>query len=243
MPDEKKIALVTGGTRGLGFETVRQLGAKGVHVLLGAREIKAGEKKAAELRAEGYDVHPIAIDLKDVPSIKNAAKQIEAQYGRLDILVNNAGVMLDGDGFPSVADPQVIREILDINFVATVIITQSMLPLLKKSKHGRIVNVSSSVGSMWWNGDPNNPVPDNKWLGYAASKAAVNMLTVQLAYELRDTPIKVNSICPGYVKTEMNKGGGFLTIEEGARPSVHYALIGDDGPSGGFFTSEGPRAW
>ncbi len=240
---DKKIALVTGATRGLGLETVRQLAAKGVRVLLGARDLQAGEAKAAPLRVEGLDVSPIAIDLNDEATIKSAAERIDAEFGRLDILVNNAAVMLDGDGFPSVADPQAIRDILDTNFVGTVIVTQAMLPLLKKSHHGRIVNVSSSVGSMWWNGDPGNPVPDNKWLGYAASKAAMNMLTVQLAYELRDTPIKVNSICPGYVKTEMNKGGGFLTIEEGARPSVQYALIGDDGPSGGFFTAEGARAW
>jgi NAD(P)-dependent dehydrogenase (short-subunit alcohol dehydrogenase family) len=240
---ETKIALVTGATRGLGLETVRQLATKGVRVLLGARDVQAGEARAAALRTEGLDVQRIAIDLNDAATINSAAKDIDARFGHLDILINNAGVMLDGDGFPSVADPQVIRDILDTNFVATVIVTQKMLPLLKKSKHGRIVNVSSSVGSMWWNGDPDNPVPDNKWLGYAASKAAMNMLTVQLAYELRDTAIKVNSICPGYVKTDMNKGGGFLTLEEGARPSVEYALIGDDGPSGGFFTSDGVRAW
>ena len=243
MSDEKRIALVTGATRGLGFETARQLGAKGVRVLLGARDIKTGEKKAEELRAEGLDVLPIAIDLNDAATIESATKEIDARFGRLDILVNNAGVMHDDDGFPSIAPPQVIREILDVNFVATVIVTQAMLPLLKKSKHGRIVNVSSRVGSKWWNADPNNPVPDNKWLGYAASKASLNMLTVQLAYELRNTPIKVNSVCPGYVKTDMNKGGGFLTIEEGARPSVEYALLEEDGPTGSFFGSEGTIAW
>lgn len=245
MSDEqqKKIALVTGATRGLGFETVRQLATSGVRVLLGARDIHAGEAKAAELRAEGLDVRPIDIDLNNAATIDQAAKEIDVLFGRLDILVNNAGVMSDADGFPSVANPQSMRDVIEINFIATVIVTQNMLPLLRKSKHGRIVNVSSRVGSLWWNSDPDNSVPDNKWLGYAASKAAVNMLTVELAYELRDTPIKVNAICPGYVKTEMNKGGGFLTIEEGARPAVHYALIGDDGPTGGFFGGDGPIAW
>jgi NAD(P)-dependent dehydrogenase (short-subunit alcohol dehydrogenase family) len=240
---EKKIALITGATRGLGYETVRQIAARGIRVLLGARDIHSGEAKAAELRAAGLDVQSIAIDLNNAATIERAAKETDARFGRLDILVNNAGVMSDADGFPSVANPQAMRDVIETNFIATVIVTQNMLPLLKKSKHGRIVNVASRVGSLWWNSDPDNPVPDNKWLGYAVSKAAVNMLTVELAYELRHTAIKVNSVCPGYVKTEMNKGGGFLTIEEGARPAVHYALIGEDGPTGGFFGSDGRLAW
>ncbi|WP_118137625.1 SDR family oxidoreductase [Oceanicella sp. SM1341] len=244
MTDNKRIALVTGATRGLGLETARQLGQQGVTVLLGARNIEAGETQAALLRDDGLDVSVIRIDLKDEASISSAAEEIEQRHGRLDILVNNAGILLlEKDGFPSVADPVAMRETIEINFIATAIVTQKMLPLLRKSRAGRIVNVSSSLGSLWWNTDPNCPVPDNKWLGYCASKAAVNMLTVQLAYELRDTPIKVNAVCPGYVMTEMNQGGGYLSIEEGVRPAVEYALIGDDGPSGGFFTADGARAW
>lgn len=244
MTDNKRIALVTGATRGLGFETARQLGMQGVTVLLGARNIEAGETKAALLREEGLDVSAIGIDLKDEASMQSAPEEIERRFGRLDILVNNAGILLlEKDGFPSVADPAAMRETIEINFIATAIVTQKMLPLLRKAPAGRIVNVSSSLGSLWWNTDPNCPVPDNKWLGYCASKAAVNMLTVQLAYELRETPIKVNAVCPGYVMTEMNQGGGYLSIEEGVRPTVEYALIGDDGPSGGFFTADGARAW
>ena len=243
MSGEKKLALVTGGTRGLGLEAARQLAAQDVSVLLGARDIKSGEKNAEELRAQGLDVRALAIDLNDEASMKRAAEWIEVNHGSLDILINNAAVLLESDGFPGKVVPQVIRETLEVNFVSTVALTQTLLPLLLKSKSARIVNVSSSVGSMWWNGDPNNPVPDNKWLGYAASKAALNMFTVQLAYELRNTSVKVNSICPGYVKTDMNRGGGFLTVEEGARPSVAYALIGDDGPSGGFFGSDGMITW
>jgi NAD(P)-dependent dehydrogenase (short-subunit alcohol dehydrogenase family) len=242
--NQARIALVTGATRGLGFETARQLGKAGLTVLLGARDIEAGETKAASLRTEGLDVTAIGIDLKDQATIGQASEEIDRRYGRLDILVNNAGIMsLDRDGFPSVADPDAMRETIEVNFIATVIVVQKMLPLLRKSSAARIVNVSSSLGSLWWNTDPNCPVPDNKWLGYCASKAAVNMLTVQLAYELRDTPIKVNAVCPGYVKTEMNQGGGFLSIEDGVRPMVQYALVGDDGPSGGFFTAEGVREW
>ncbi|CAN7411548.1 SDR family oxidoreductase [Pararhizobium sp. LjRoot238] len=244
MSTHEKIALVTGATRGLGVETVRQLARNGVFVLLGARDLAAGQEKAEALRAEGLAVEAIEIDLIRPETIEAAASTIGDQFGRLDILVNNAGILLlDTDDFPSVAAPQTLRETLDVNFIGTVLVTQKMLPLIRKASNGRIVNVSSSVGSLWWNGDPGNPSPDVKWLGYAASKAAVNMLTIQLAFELRDTPIKVNSICPGYVMTDLNRGGGYVTIEDGVRASVRYALLNDAGPTGQFFNADGPINW
>lgn len=244
MSTHEKIALVTGATRGLGFETVRQLARNGVFVLLGARDLATGQEKAEALRAEGLAVEAIEIDLIRPETIEAAASTIGEQFGRLDILVNNAGILLlDTDDFPSVAAPQTLRDTLDVNFIGTVLVTQRMLPLIRKASNGRIVNVSSSVGSLWWNGDPGNPSPDVKWLGYAASKAAVNMLTIQLAFELRDTPIKVNSICPGYVMTDLNRGGGYVTIEDGVRASVRYALLNDAGPTGQFFNADGPINW
>lgn len=240
----KKIALVTGATRGIVFETVRQLAQAGMHVLLAARNPASGEAKAAALRHSGLSVEAIELDLNNLSTADAAAATIAERFGHLDVLVNNAGILLlDTDGFPGVADPQAIRDTIEVNFVATVVVTQKMLPLLRKATAGRIVNVSSTVGSLWWNGDPDNPVPDNKWLGYAASKAALNMMTVELAFELRNTSVKVNSICPGYVKTDINRGGGICSIEEGARASVHYALIGEDGPNGQFLNVNGPIPW
>jgi NAD(P)-dependent dehydrogenase (short-subunit alcohol dehydrogenase family) len=244
MSTHEKIALVTGATRGLGFETVRQLAREGAFVLLGARDLASGQEKAETLRSEGLEVEAIEIDLNRPETIDAAAASIDERFGRLDILINNAGILLlDNDDFPSVAATDTMRETLEVNFIGTVIVTQKMLPLIRKAASGRIVNLSSSVGSLWWNGDPGNPSPDVKWLGYAASKAAVNMLTVQLAFELRDTPIKVNSVCPGYVMTELNRGGGYITIEDGVKASVKYALLDDAGPSGQFFNSAGPINW
>lgn len=242
MQSDRKVALVTGATRGIGLETVRQLARRGLRVLLGARDLERGKARAAELTSEGLDVQAIRIDLEDEATIAAAARQIEQEHGRLDVLVNNAGIVVEGDGFPTKPSAAVLRKTMDTNFIGTVLVTQAMLPLLRRSPRGRIVNVSSTVGSLWWNADPQNPLPDNKWLGYAASKAAVNMLTVDLAYELRDTPIKVNAVCPGYVKTDLSPNG-YLTVEEGARAPVHYGLLGDDGPSGGFFTVDGPQHW
>ncbi|MEO9340495.1 SDR family oxidoreductase [Mesorhizobium sp. SB112] len=240
----EKIALITGATRGLGFETARQLARKGVFVLLGARDLDAGREKAEALRTEGLAVEAIEIDLNRPETIDTAASTIAERFGRLDILVNNAGILLlDTDDFPSVAPTQTLRESFEVNFIGTVLVTQKMLPVIRKATSGRIVNLSSSVGSLWWNGDSANPTPDVKWLGYAASKAALNMLTVQLAFELRDTPIKVNSVCPGYVMTDLNKGGGYVTIEDGVQASVKYALLDDAGPSGQFFNIEGPIRW
>ncbi|MGZ2405996.1 SDR family oxidoreductase [Rhizobium ruizarguesonis] len=244
MSTHQKIALVTGATRGLGFETARQLGREGVFVLLGARDLAAGQAKAETLRAEGLAVEAIEIDLNRPETIDAAASSIDERFGRLDILINNAGILLlDTDDFPSVASVETLRESYEVNFIGMVIVTQKLLPLIRKAASGRIVNLSSSVGSLWWTGDANNPSPDVKWLGYAASKAAVNMLTVQLALELKDTPIKVNAVCPGYVMTELNRGGGYITIEDGVRAPVKYALLDDAGPTGQFFNTNGPINW
>lgn len=244
MSTYEKIALVTGATRGLGFETVRQLARNGVFVLLGARDVATGQERAEALRAEGLAVEAIEIDLNRPETIDAAVSTIDQQFGRLDILINNAGILLlDTDDFPSVAPTQTLRETYEVNFIGAVLVTQKLLPLIRKAASGRIVNLSSSVGSLWWNGDPANPSPDIKWLGYAASKAALNMLTVQLAFELRDTPIKVNSVCPGYVMTDLNRGGGYVTIEDGVRASLKYALLDDAGPTGQFFNTNGLINW
>jgi NAD(P)-dependent dehydrogenase (short-subunit alcohol dehydrogenase family) len=239
---EKRIGLVTGATRGIGLEIARQLARAGVYVLLGARDIAAGATRARELRAQGLEVEPTEIDLNRHETATAAAAQIQRAYGRLDILVNNAGIMNAADTFASIVDAQVLRAVLEVNFIGATVVTQRMLPLLRNSASGRIVNISSSVGSFWWNGDRNNPVTD-RWLAYSAAKVALNMMTNLLAYELRDTKIKVNAVCPGEVQTDMNGGQGEFTVEEGARGGVKYALLGEDGPSGGFFNFAGPLEW
>lgn len=192
----KRIALVTGANKGIGFEIALQIGRTGVTVLLGARTKAAGEEAAARLTAEGINVRFIEIDITDYASIEAAADSITAGFGRLDILVNNAGINDPADGPVPTARLDAVERVLRPNFLGALAVTQAMLPLLRKSQGARIVNVSSGLGSLTKNGDPSYPHAAVKLIGYSASKAALNMLTVQLAYLLRDTVIKVNSADP-----------------------------------------------
>jgi NAD(P)-dependent dehydrogenase (short-subunit alcohol dehydrogenase family) len=238
-----KIALITGANKGIGFEVARQLGAEGITVLIGARNPQLGEGAAGRLKAEGADAHYIELDVTKPETITNAAQQIRAQYGRLDILVNNAGVLDKGDGPPSVADPAAVRRVLDVNFFGVLAVTQAMLPLVRNSASGRIVMVSSGLGSLTWNADPNWSFAAIKPLGYNGSKAILNMMTVELAWELRDTPIKVNTVNPGYTATDLNGNSGTQTVEEGAAETVRQSLAPDDAPTGGFFETGGVVPW
>lgn len=231
----QKIALVTGATRGIGLETVRQLAQRGVHVLLAGRDPAKAAAAAAGLQRENLPVEAVTLDVNDAGSIAAAAAEVERRHGRLDILVNNAGILLDDlNKVPSAQSLEVWRETFDTNLFAVVAVTQAFLPLLKKSGAGRIVNVSSILGSLTLHSDPSSGIYGFKVPAYNASKSALNAWTVHLAYELRDTPIKVNAIHPGYVKTDMNGGGGELDIPEGAKSSVELALIDADGPTGSF---------
>jgi NAD(P)-dependent dehydrogenase (short-subunit alcohol dehydrogenase family) len=238
-----RIALVTGANKGIGYEVARQLGKQGITVFVGARDAALGEEAAGRLRAEGSSVCFIELDVTKPGTITNAANRIRAEHGRLDILVNNAGIAQKGDGPPSVADPDAVRRILDVNFFGVLAVTQAMLPLVKNSSSGRIVMVSSGLGSLTWNADPKWPFAAVKPLGYNGSKAILNMLTVQLAWELRDTPIKVNTVNPGYTKTDLNGNSGTQTLEEGAAETVRQALAPDDAPTGGFFQTGGVVPW
>jgi NAD(P)-dependent dehydrogenase (short-subunit alcohol dehydrogenase family) len=173
-------------------------------------------------------------------TIRAAAATIEAAHGRLDVLVNNAGIADRADGPPSRADLDAVRRTLLTNFVGPAAVAQAMLPLLRRSPAGRIVNVSSGLGSLAQNSDPGWEFAEVKYLGYSASKAALNMLTVQLAFELKDTPIKVNSVDPEYTATDLNDHRGTQTVEEGAAEAVRLALLPADGPTGGYFSSAVP---
>jgi NAD(P)-dependent dehydrogenase (short-subunit alcohol dehydrogenase family) len=238
-----KIALITGANKGIGFEVARQLGAEDITVLLGARNLHLGEIAEAKLKANGIDAHFIELDVTRPETITKAAEEIRVLHGRLDILVNNAGVLVKGDGPPSVADPEAVRHALDVNFFGVLAVTQAMLPLVRNAPSGRIVMVSSGLGLLTWNADPNWPFAGFKSLGYDGSKAILNMLTVQLAWELRDTPIKVNTVNPGYTATDMNGNSGTQTVEEGAAETVRQALVPDDAPTGGFYQTGGVVPW
>ena len=239
-----KIALVTGATRGIGLETVRQLASQGVHVLLAGRDRAKAVDASLKLQSEGLRVEAIALDVTESDSIVAAAQEVAQKHGRLDILVNNAGVFRDDAQLkPSEQSLDTWRETFDTNVFGVVATTQAFLPLLKLAPSARIVNVSSLLGSVASNADPASPIYDFKVPAYNVSKSAVNAWTVQLAHDLRDTAIKVNTIHPGYVKTDMNAGEGELEIADGARTSVRLALVGEDGPNGGFFYFEDALPW
>jgi len=243
MSDGKRIALVTGANKGIGLEIARQLAQADVRVLMGARNLHRGRDAAAKLSEAGLTVEAIEIDLNSEKTIIAAAEQIADTYGQLDILVNNAGIVDAADGPPSAASVAAARKLMETNFLGTLAVTQAMLPLLRQSQAGRIVNLSTTLGSLAINGDPTSPYYEARLIGYNASKAALNMLTVQLAAELKDTSIVVNSVAPGYVQTDLTGHNGFMTPEEGARLPVKYALLGADAVSGRFVEPEGDAPW
>ena len=242
---DKKIALITGANKGLGFEMARQLGQAGVTVVLAARDPQKGEAAAAKLRGEGLDAQFLKLDVTRKEDHKAAAAFLEEKFGRLDILINNAGVSAEplGTGKVSTTTEDAIRRTFDTNFFAPVALTQALLPLLAKSDAGRIVNMSSILGSQTLQADPASPIYNFKSLSYDASKAALNSFTIHLAHELKDTKIKVNSAHPGWVKTDMGTDAAPMEIPEGAKTGVELALLGEDGPTGGFFHLGKPLPW
>lgn len=235
MNEAKKVALVTGATRGIGFETVRQLAEQGIHTLLAGRDAGRAKEAAKKLADAGLPVESIVLDVTDSASIEAAVKTVKDAYGKLDILVNNAGILLDAlDKAPSQQSLQVWRDTFDTNLFAVVEVTNAFLPLVKASPAGRIVNVSSQLGSIGLHLDPSSAIYNFKIPAYNVSKTAINAWTIHLAYELRDTPIKVNAIHPGYVQTEMNGGHGEIDVPTGAKSSVQMATLDANGPSGTF---------
>jgi NAD(P)-dependent dehydrogenase (short-subunit alcohol dehydrogenase family) len=242
-PHDKKIALVTGANKGIGLEIARQLGRAGITVIVSARDGARGEAAAAALRDEGLDAGFVQLDVTDDASIAQAAAAIAAMHGRLDILVNNAGIGDPADGPPASASIEAARRIFDTNFFGALRVTQAMLPLLRQAPAARIVNMSSSLGSMSVNADAASPYYGVHLIGYNASKAALNMLTVQLAETLRDTGIVVNAACPGYVATDLNGHSGPLSASEAAATPVRLALLGDSQTKGKFISAEGEVPW
>jgi NAD(P)-dependent dehydrogenase (short-subunit alcohol dehydrogenase family) len=236
------VALISGANKGIGYEIARGLGAKKIKVLVGARDQARGQASVDKLTAEGADARFVKLDVTDPGTIQRAAERIEKEFGRLDILINNAGVAEWGFQ-PSNVDLAKVREVYETNFFGPVALIQAMLPLLRKSKHGRIVNVSSSLGSLTLSSDLNSPFSDFLSLGYNTSKSALNSMTIQFAKELKDTPIKVNAICPGYCATDINGNSGPRSAAQGAVAAIQYATIGEDGPTGGYFNEDGRVPW
>lgn len=235
----KKIALVTGANRGIGFETARQLGQQGIKVLVGARNEEKGREAVAKLKDEGLDVEFVLLDADNSKTHESAAKYIEEAFGKLDILVNNAAVNLeysaDEELKPASQTPlEIYRQTFDTNFFALISLTQKLLPLIKKSSAGRIVNLSSTLASNTLQSDPANFFYNTKIPAYNTSKTAVNSFTVQLAYELKNTTIKVNAADPSWVKTDMGGENALLEVEEGAKTSVELATLPADGYTGKF---------
>jgi len=236
----EKIAFVTGGNRGLGFQTALELKGQ-AKVVIGSRELKQGEEALKKLRAAGVDADVLEFDVTEAKSRQAAYDYFHSKYGRLDILVNNAGVAagkFPGTGPEHSATEvsmEVLRKVFKTNFFAQVALTQKLLPLIRKSPAGRIVNLSSILGSLTLHADPKSPIYHAKSFAYDASKTALNAFTVHLAYELRDTNIKVNSAHPGWVKTDMGGPEAPMELSDGAKTSVALAMLGNDGPSGGYF--------
>ena len=239
-----RIALVTGAAKGIGFETARQLAQAGVHVIVAARTQAKADEAAATLAAEGLPVEALALEVTDASSIAAAAAAVTAKHGRLDILINNAGVMHDEPGKRvSEQSLAVWRSTFDTNVFGVIAVTQAFLPLLHKSAAGRIVNLSSILGSNTLHATPGSPIYDYKVPAYNVSKTALNGWTVQLAYELRDSNIKVNAAHPGHVQTDMGGANAPMVITDGAKTSVQLALLPADGPNGGYFHMGDTLPW
>ena len=240
----KRVILVTGANKGIGFETARQLGRAGHTVLVGARDAAKADDAVARLGAEGITAHALVLDVNSSASIAQAAKHIEEKFGKLDTLINNAGVWLEPWGInTSEVSLDLWRKIFDTNLFAVVEVTQALLPLVRKSDAGRIVNLSSILGSLHMHADPSSPVYNMKSVAYDTSKTALNQYTVHLAYELRETSIKVNAAHPGWVKTDLGGAGAPMEIVDGAKTSVWLATLPADGPSGGYFHEQSTLPW
>lgn len=236
------IALVTGANKGIGYEIARGLGALGWSVGVGARDDQRREAAVEKLRAAGFDVFGVPLDVTDDASISAAAGLIEKRAGRLDVLVNNAGITGGAPQSPTSGEPARMLAAVDTNVIGVIRVTNAMLPLLRRSASPRIVNMSSSVGSLTRQTTPGaetGPIA----VAYAPSKTCLNAMTVQYAKELAGTNILISAACPGFCATDLNGFRGVRSPEEGAAIAIRLATLPQDGPSGGFFDDAGVVPW
>ncbi|WP_031512506.1 SDR family oxidoreductase [Streptomyces sp. NRRL F-5123] len=236
------IALVTGANKGIGYEIAAGLGALGWSVGVGARDEARREAAVQKLRAGGADAFGVPLDVTDDASVAAAARLVEERAGRLDVLVNNAAVTGGMPQTPTTVDLSAVRTAVETNVVGVIRVTNALLPLLRRSASPRIVNMSSSVGSLTRQTDSDaetGPIS----VAYAPSKSFLNAVTVQYAKELRDTNILINAACPGYCATDLNGLSGVRTPEQGAAIAIRLASLPDDGPTGAFFDEDGVVPW
>jgi len=247
----KPVALVTGANKGIGLQVAKDLSAHGFTVLVGSRNLERGETAANTV---GVDARALQLDVTNQASITAAAERIRNEFGRLDVLVNNAGISHAGKpgrplpemvkaGRASVASLDDVRAVFETNVFGVIAVTQAMLPLLREAPAGRIVNVSSTSGSLTLNAEPSNPHRAMFGVGYSSSKTALNAVTLAFALDLESTGIKVNAACPGFTATDLNNFAGTRTVEQGAREPVRLALLGPDGPTGTLSDENGPVPW
>ncbi len=235
----RRVALVTGANRGLGFEISRQLAAAGMCVVMAAREQARAEAAAGQVP----DARPLRLDVRDTSRIPVAVSEVVEALGRIDVLVNNAGVMLDGPEGIDTVPAEIVSGTLATNVMGPLLLTQAVLPTMRRREYGRIVNMSSTLGAF---SDINNPDSDYAVVdspAYRLSKGALNLLTVLFARQLADTNVLVNSACPGWVRTDMGSDRAPLSVEEGADTPVWLATLPDGGPSGGFFRQRQRIDW
>jgi NAD(P)-dependent dehydrogenase (short-subunit alcohol dehydrogenase family) len=235
MHENGLVALVSGGNRGIGRDVVRQLGERGITVVLGSRDLKRGEEVAAELEAKDLRIVVKQLDIRNEASVERVARELEEEFGRVDILVNNAGITDPWRGTAEDADFDAVKDVLETNLFGAWRLAKAVIPLMRRNGYGRIVNLSSGMGQL---SDMGGHSP-----GYRVSKTGLNALTRMLASELAGENILVNSVCPGWVRTDMGGPGARRSVEEGADTPVWLATLPDGGPSGGFFRDRKPIPW
>jgi NAD(P)-dependent dehydrogenase (short-subunit alcohol dehydrogenase family) len=241
-----KVVFVTGANRGIGFETAKGLGLLGITVILGSRDLVKGQVAAKELQTLGIKAEAIQFDADQENAAANAYDYIHQNFGKLDILVNNAGVnheQLMGANNSSSVSSEILQKTFQTNLFSVIALTQTLLPLIKKSPAGRIVNLSSILASLTLHSMPNSPIDPAKAFAYNASKTALNAYTVHLAHEMRDTNIKVNSAHPGWVKTELGGAHAPMEVADSYKTSVYLATLNKNEPSGGFFHETDGLPW
>jgi NAD(P)-dependent dehydrogenase (short-subunit alcohol dehydrogenase family) len=234
-----KSALITGANKGIGFETAKQLLQKGTYLYIGSRDLEKGNEAVEKLNSYGFtNVKALTLDVTDSQTIVSARETIEKEQGKLDILINNAGILGDMPQTATEISIDTLKNVYETNVFGVIRITQELLDLLKKSDEPRIVNVSSSLGSLTLHSDPDYRYYGVKAFAYNSSKSVLNMYTIHLAYELRNSAFKVNAVCPGYTETDFGNHIGTGRVEDAGKRIVKYALIGKDGVTGQFISEE-----
>jgi NAD(P)-dependent dehydrogenase (short-subunit alcohol dehydrogenase family) len=243
---KSKVALITGANKGLGLEIARQLGQQGYIILVGARDVTRGDRAAILLCNQGIEAHRLVLDVTDAATIRRAADQVEQQFGKLDVLVNNAGICPEytNERFIKALDLNLnmLQEVYETNLFGVFNVIQTFLPLLKKAEAGRIINLSSTSGSLTDQSNPRSELYEYTTLAYNSSKTALNMMTVILAKELADTSVTINAVCPGWIRTDMGTESAPRSVEQGATAPIHWATA-TGAITGGFFNEEGIVPW